>query len=722
MENLEPVVVRVESASDLTEAQHEKLSRQLRAALGREPLLQVTVNRELEAGIRLQVGNQVLDGTVATQLAALKSRRAPGLLPGTELTSEAVESFLREQHRQLTPEVKVVPAAPAAPASVSVAVQRQPLSEDSESNDVLSPLTVRVETAVDLSAVDQEKLRRQLNKSLGRETNLEVRINPDLVAGIRLQVGNQMIDGTVVNQLERFDGIVNSGDSTILAKTMTTEQIGHYFQDYFQDFAPEVKSFEVGTVVQLGDGIANVAGLSGVMAGELVSFEHNVSGLVLNLEKDKIGCIIFGNDALIKEGEMVRRTGRFVEVPVGQGLLGRVVNALGQPIDGKGIIKAESSRPVDAAAPGIIDRTPVHQPLETGIKAIDAMIPIGRGQRELIIGDRRTGKSALALSAIINQKDKDVVCIYVAIGQKASTIASIVDTLAAHGAMEYTTIVAATASEPAPLQYLAPYAGCAMGEHFMYEGKHVLIVYDDLSKHAVAYRALSLLLRRPPGREAYPGDIFYLHGRLLERAAKLSDELGGGSMTALPIIETQAGDVAAYIPTNVISITDGQIFLESDLFFAGIRPAVNVGLSVSRVGGAAQSAAMKQFASHLRLDLSQFRELASYAQLGSQIDQAMQGRLERGQRIVEVLKQDQLAPMPIADQVLIIFAAVRGLLDQVPMTAMKECEPKLIEAIRLHHIPLYEHLVSGARLNKELRQKLGAAVTEFVTEYLAAMN
>jgi F-type H+-transporting ATPase subunit alpha len=449
------------------------------------------------------------------------------------------------------------------------------------------------------------------------------------------------------------------------------------------------------------------------MASELLEFPGGVLGMALNLEEDNVGCVILGPYTHIKEGDTVKRTGRVVSVPVGEALIGRVVNPLGQPLDGKGPIVTDKYRPVERIAPGVITRKSVHEPLQTGIKAIDSMIPIGRGQRELIIGDRQTGKTAIAIDTIINQKNTDVICIYVAIGQKASTVAKVVQTLKDHGAMDYTIVVSATASDPAPLLYLAPYAGCAMGEEFMEQGKHVLVVYDDLSKQAAAYRELSLLLRRPPGREAYPGDVFYLHSRLLERAAKLSDEYGGGSLTALPIIETQAGDVSAYIPTNVISITDGQIYLESDLFYAGVRPAVNVGLSVSRVGGAAQIKAMKQVAGSLRLDLAQYRELAAFAQFGSDLDKATLARLTRGERLVELLKQDQYKPMPVEEQVMAIFAAVNGYLDDLPVEKVRPFEAEFLKFMRANYPQIGEEIRTKGVLTDELTTRLKSAIEEF---------
>jgi len=449
------------------------------------------------------------------------------------------------------------------------------------------------------------------------------------------------------------------------------------------------------------------------MSGELLEFENGVKGMVLNLEEDNIGCVILGPFTQIHEGDQVKRTRRIVEVPVGEELLGRVVNPLGEPLDGAGPIKSSQFRPMESPAPGVIDRQRVKEPLQTGIKAIDALVPIGRGQRELIIGDRQTGKTAIAIDTIINQKGQDVICIYVAIGQKASTVAQVVHKLEQFGAMSYTIVVAAAASEPAPLLYIAPYCGAAMGEYFMYNGKHVLIIYDDLSKQAAAYRELSLLLRRPPGREAFPGDVFYLHSRLLERAAKLSDEKGGGSMTALPIIETQAGDLAAYIPTNVISITDGQIFLETDLFYSGIRPAINVGLSVSRVGGDAQVKAMKQVAGTLRLDLAQYRELAAFSQFGSDLDKATKATLDRGVRTVEILKQPQYSPMPVEEQILSIFFATHGYLADTPVAEVETAEQRMLTHFRAHYADLLKQIKEEKKLSEELQARLSAAMAEF---------
>ena len=494
-------------------------------------------------------------------------------------------------------------------------------------------------------------------------------------------------------------------------------EISDIIRSQIKEYEREVEVRETGRVLSTGDGIARIYGLDKAAAGELIEFPNSIYGLVLNLEEDNVGAAIFGEAHEIKEGDEVRRTGRIAEVPVGDALLGRVVDALGQPIDGKGPIASSENRRIEIKAPGIVARQPVQQPLQTGIKAIDSMIPIGRGQRELIIGDRQTGKTAVAVDAIINQKGGDVVCIYVAIGQKRSTVAQVVERLARHGALDYTIIVAATASEAAPLQFIAPYSGCAMGEFFRDNSRHALVIYDDLSKHAVAYRQLSLLLRRPPGREAFPGDVFYLHSRLLERAAKMSDAEGGGSLTALPIIETQAGDVSAYIPTNVISITDGQIFLESDLFFSGVRPAVNVGISVSRVGGNAQIKAMKQVAGTLRLDLAQYREMAAFAQFGSDLDASTQQMLSRGSRLVQILKQDQYVPVPVERQIIIMYAATNGYIDELPESSLKRYEEDLYRFIDNRHANVTKLLQEKKQLSEDVKEALNAALDAFKTEF-----
>ena len=502
-----------------------------------------------------------------------------------------------------------------------------------------------------------------------------------------------------------------------------TEEITSLLKQQLQGFQVDLDVSEVGEVLMVGDGVARVSGLENVMSAELVELPNGVFGMALNLEEDNVGLVLFGDSRLVKEGDLAKRTGRVVEVPVGPEILGRVVNPLGQPIDGKGPINAKESLPVERKALGVMARQPVKEPLQTGLKAIDSMIPIGRGQRELIIGDRQTGKTAIAVDAIINQKythktDSPVYCIYVAIGQKASTVASIVSELEENGAMEYTTVVASSASEAAPLQFIAPYAGCAMGEYFRDNGKHALIIYDDLSKQAVAYRQMSLVLRRPPGREAFPGDVFYLHSRLLERASKLSDALGGGSLTALPIIETQEGDVAAYIPTNVISITDGQIFLENNLFNSGIRPAIDVGLSVSRVGGNAQIKAMKKVAGTLRLDLAQFRELEAFAKFGSDLDKATLAQLTRGERMMEILKQNQYVPMNIEHQVAIIYAGSQGVLDDIPNEKVGEFEKGLLDHLDANHEEMLKTISSSGEISDETGKELNKAIEDFKKGFL----
>ena len=506
------------------------------------------------------------------------------------------------------------------------------------------------------------------------------------------------------------------------------DEISAILRRQLTGFDKETDVYEVGTVLQVGDGVARIYGLTNVMASELVEFPNGVVGMVLNLEEDNVGAVLFGDDSLVKEGDQVRRTGRIASVPVGDGLVGRVVDPLGRPMDGKGPIKESAFYPIERKALGVIDRQPVTEPLQTGIKAIDALIPIGRGQRELIIGDRQTGKTTVALDAIINQKYthtkeaqeqgiKPVYCVYVAIGQKGSTVANVVATLEKYGAMEYTTVVAATASDPAPLQFVAPYSGCSMGEYFRDNGRHALVIYDDLSKQAAAYRQVSLLLRRPPGREAYPGDVFYLHSRLLERAAKLSDSLGGGSLTALPVIETQAGDVSAYIPTNVISITDGQIYLEPSLFNAGVRPALNVGISVSRVGGNAQIKAMKKVAGPLKLDLAQFRALEAFARFGSDLDKTTQQQLRRGARLLEVMKQPQYSPVTVEDQVVVIYAASNGYMDELPVESIKRYESELLDFVHANHAEIINDLRKEKALTDTVVANLKTALTSFTERF-----
>ncbi|MBZ5525720.1 MAG: F0F1 ATP synthase subunit alpha [Acidobacteriia bacterium] len=497
------------------------------------------------------------------------------------------------------------------------------------------------------------------------------------------------------------------------------DEITKLIRDQIENYESKVSVDEVGTIISLGDGIARVHGLDKVMAGELLDFGHGIAGIAMNLEEDQVGVVILGEYTEVKEGGEVKRTGRIMAVPTGEGMIGRVVNALGQPIDDKGPIASKQDIAIERIAPGVIDRQPVREPMATGIKAIDSMIPIGRGQRELIIGDRQTGKTAVALDTIINSRGNNLICIYCAIGQKRSSIAQVVKTLQDQGAMEYTIVVAASASEPAPMLYLAPYAACAIGEYFRDNGKHALVIYDDLSKHAASYREISLLLRRPPGREAYPGDVFYLHSRLLERAAKMSDKLGGGSLTALPVIETQAGDVSAYIPTNVISITDGQIYLESDLFNSGIRPAVNVGLSVSRVGGSAQIKAMRKVAGSLKLELAQYRELAAFAQFGSDLDKATQAQLNRGKRLVEILKQDQYQPLPFSKQILIIFAGTNGYLDDLGVDQIRAFESELYKFVESTNAKLLDTIMQKKELTDDVKAEIEKTLREFKQRFVS---
>ncbi len=542
------------------------------------------------------------------------------------------------------------------------------------------------------------------------EVNIETDVDTSLIGGLRLQVGDTVYDGSLAHRL-------NVIRNSIVSEAVPEGDVAEALRGRLSKEQSKLDAFQVGTVITLSDGICRVSGLSDVMAGEMLEFSGGLRGLVMDLEKDNVGVVMLGNYDNVQEGDEVRRTGKIIEVPVGEALIGRVVDALGRPVDGKGIIHATESRAIESPAPSVLMRRPVSVPMQTGIKAIDALVPIGRGQRELIIGDRQTGKTAIALDTIINQKGKDLICIYVAIGQKESTVASFVNKLREHGAMDYTIVVCANASAPAPMLYIAPYSGAAMGEYFMYNGKDVLIIYDDLSKQAVAYREISLLLHRPPGREAYPGDVFYLHSRLLERAARLSEEAGGGSMTALPIIETQAGDISAYIPTNVISITDGQIFLETDLFNSGVRPAINVGLSVSRVGGSAQLGAMKQVAGRLRMDLAQYRELAAFSQFGSDLDKATRDTLHRGDRMTELLKQGQFAPMEAADQVVSIFAASEGYADDVELADIARFERELLDYVHSSYPEIKDQIMTGKKLSAEQLEKLRSVIAEFKKDF-----
>ena len=571
----------------------------------------------------------------------------------------------------------------------------------------LKKLDISISSAEPLSDEEMKKLTQILC-----ETFISCRneVDKDLIGGVRMRVGDTVYDGTLSHQLDRLTQDVERNSLRSDAETQT---VAESIRRKLTAVDTDIDVFQTGEVISVSDGICRVSGLADVMAGEMLDFPGDLRGMVMDLDSENVGVVLLGNYEHVQEGMSVRRTGRIIEVPVGDCMIGRVVDALGRPVDGQGPINAVEHRAIESPAPSVLNRKSVSVPLQTGIKAIDALVPIGRGQRELIIGDRQTGKTAIAIDTILNQKGKDVICIYVAIGQKESTVASVVETLRSHGAMDYTTVVCAHASEPAPMLYIAPYAGAAIGEHFMYQGKDVLIIYDDLSKQAVAYREISLLLQRPPGREAYPGDVFYLHSRLLERAARLSDELGGGSMTALPIIETQAGDISAYIPTNVISITDGQIFLETDLFHSGVRPAVNVGLSVSRVGGAAQLGAMKQVAGRLRMDLAQYRELASFAQFGSDLDKATRATLERGAHMTELLKQPQYQPMDAADQVVAIFAAAEGYTDSLPLEAVPRFEEGLVEEVRRKMPALADQILTGKKLPAETLTELRGVIEAF---------
>ena len=571
----------------------------------------------------------------------------------------------------------------------------------------LKKLDISIKSAEPLSDEEMKKLTQIICETF---ISCHNEVDSELIGGVQMKVGDTVYDGTLVHQLDRLSQDVENNSRT---SDKQMQDIAESIKEQLAKVNDGIDVFQTGEVISVGDGICRVSGLADCMAGEMLEFPGGLKGMVQDLDKNNVGVVLLGPFGHLQEGDSVRRTGRIVEVPVGDALVGRVVDAMGSPIDGKGPIKAEQFRPVESPAPSVLDRKPVSVPMQTGLKAIDALVPIGRGQRELIIGDRQTGKTAIALDAIINQKGKDVICIYVAIGQKESTIAGVVEKLRSFGAMDYTIVVAANASEPAPMLYIAPYAGAAMGEYFMYKGRDVLVIYDDLSKQAAAYRELSLLLQRPPGREAYPGDVFYLHSRLLERAARLSDEAGGGSMTALPIIETQAGDISAYIPTNVISITDGQIFLETDLFHSGVRPAINVGLSVSRVGGAAQIGAMKQVAGRLRMDLAQYRELASFAQFGSDLDKATRDTLHRGARMTEILKQGQYKPMSAADQVIIIFAGSEGYTDDIELGDIARFDTEVIDYVNRNYPELHDEILGGKKLSAEQQKKLRECIEEF---------
>lgn len=594
----------------------------------------------------------------------------------------------------------------------NIALLKQDLSNfNIDLGSIKELLDVKVTTAKKLTAGEYQSISAILTEKLGREIFLNKVVDPKILGGIIVQVGDKVFDASAARKLNKVKDIFSAVDIHDYEPAKLVDNL----QAELEKSTVDANLEEVGIVDKIGDGIANVIGMKNAMAGELVELPHGVSGMVLNLNPDDVGIVLMGGETKIKEGDQVRRTGRIMEVPVGEALLGRVVNAIGEPIDGKGDITAAEYRPVESPAHGIADREPVDTPLQTGIKCIDALVPIGRGQRELIIGDRGTGKTAVAIDTIINQKGLGVICIYVAIGQKASNIARIMRTLEQHGAMEYTIIVTATAADSAPLQYLAPYSGVTMAEYFMDQGKDVLCVYDDLSKHAVAYRAMSLLLRRPPGREAYPGDVFYLHSRLLERAAKLNSiaPLKGGSITALPIIETLAGDVGGFIPTNVISITDGQIFLESELFYSGIRPAINSGLSVSRVGGSAQIKAMKQVAGTLRLDLAQYRELAAFSQFASDLDKATKAQLDRGMRLTELLKQGQYRPLSVEKQVMAIYLGTKGHLDDVAVKDVTRCEKEFLDFMEANHPEIGADILKTKKVTDENEEALKKAIAEF---------
>ncbi len=572
-------------------------------------------------------------------------------------------------------------------------------------------IPVVLTTAKELTVSEKDTVAKFIGDKLGYLVYLETTVDPSIIGGSVLKAGDQIYDASVKRQMEKVSDAMakNNAKGSLTDFSAVAKSLAKTVEE--TDIKPDME--EVGTIEKVGDGIATVTGLGHAMAGELVSLNGGVSGMVQNLMPDRVGIVLMGGETTVKQGDIVRRTGKLMQVPVGDGLLGRVVNPLGEPIDGLGEIKYNATRPVESPSPGIADRKPVDVPLQTGIKAIDAMVPIGRGQRELIIGDRGTGKSAIAIDTIINQKGNGVICVYVAIGQKASTVARLSRTLEKYGAKDYTIIVAATAAQSAPLQYLAPYAGVSMAEYFMDQGKDVLCIYDDLSKHAVAYRAMSLLLRRPPGREAYPGDVFYLHSRLLERAARRNEQAGGGSITALPIIETLAGDVGGYIPTNVISITDGQIYLETDLFYAGIRPAINVGLSVSRVGGSAQIKAMKSVAGTLRLDLAQYRELAAFAQFGSDLDKTTKAQLDRGIRMTELLKQPQYSPLPVQKQVMSIFAGTKGYLDDVATSDVTRFEAEMLKYLDTNAPEIGEDIVKNKKITDANEAALKKAIEDF---------
>ena len=708
--DLKQSAVSLENAKKLRESIGQE---SVRGAEEREEIL-AAARKTAEAGsrkadeqIRTQTAHIAADADADLKLEARRAHHALSVEAAERITAEAAALIAQPENAAARDAMqeKLVSLV-----EQKLTVSRGELGSFRDRGSV----KVLVSAAEPVGADRLARLRDAVTKSFAaageapapEQLIMETKVDEGLIGGLRLQVGDTVYDGSVAALLGRARRELGENDDLDHALTEAlSAQIATLSAN------PEI--YQMGTVISVSDGICRVSGISDAMAGELLEIQGGLRGMVMDLEKDNVGAVLLGSYDTLQEGNWVRRTGRITEVPVGEELLGRVVNALGVPVDGLGELHTAETRPIESPAPGVIDRKSVSRPMQTGIKAIDALVPIGRGQRELIIGDRQTGKTAIAIDTILNQKGKDMICIYVAIGQKESTVAGVVNTLREHGAMDYSIVVSASASESAPMLYIAPYAGAAMGEYFMYKGRDVLIIYDDLSKQAVAYREISLLLHRPPGREAFPGDVFYLHSRLLERAARLSDEMGGGSMTALPIIETQAGDIAAYIPTNVISITDGQIFLETDLFASGVRPAINVGLSVSRVGGSAQLGAMKQVAGRLRMDLAQYRELAAFAQFGSDLDKTTQATLRRGDRMTELLKQGQYAPMEASDQVISIFAANAGYMDDVALKDIARFEAGLIPFVNEQYPGLHGEILSGKKLDDGQLAKLRRAIESF---------
>ena len=682
----------------LDDVRAEAERKQIELAAQNERILGESMDK-LKADSEAVLAGIRADTLDACELIAAERRREVGSAAASKLTSMTAKLIAAPQYSEKREKLNRSFIEKAAEL-ISI------MPSDAVSIDDGNVIEITVTSAQALSYVDERKLCDLLSQRFdGAELDIREETDASLIGGIRLKIGDTVYDGSVAHKLERVREAIESSD-------FDGEDIAASMEAEFDRAAEGIDVFQTGTVMSVSDGICRVTGISDVMSGELLRFKGGLRGMVMDLDRDYVGVVLLDAFEHIQEGDEVRRTGRITEVPVGEALIGRVVDPLGRPVDGRGIIRTTETRPIESPAPSVLSRRPVSVPMQTGIKAIDALVPIGRGQRELIIGDRQTGKTAIALDTIINQKGKDMICIYVAIGQKESTVAGVVSKLREHGAMDYTIVVCANASESAPMLYIAPYSGAAMGEYFMHKGKDVLIVYDDLSKQAVAYRELSLLLHRPSGREAYPGDVFYLHSRLLERAARLNEEHGGGSMTALPIVETQAGDISAYIPTNVISITDGQIFLETDLFNSGVRPAVNVGLSVSRVGGSAQLGAMKQVAGRLRMDLAQYRELSAFAQFGSDLDKATRDTLNRGDHMTELLKQGQYAPMEASDQVIAIFAANEGCTDDIPLSDVPAFEKDVIDHVNRNFPELKSEIMSGKKLSKETLERLRKEIAD----------